>query len=101
MLRVCLVAGVVAVLGACEGPVGDDKSGDLGIDARSQADQQRLQAGIWVDPKGCDHWIIDDGVEGYMDARLDRYGKPICSGIAPPNTTVGPFKQNSPIGDIF
>ena len=34
---------------------------------------------IWVDPDGCQHWVMDDGWEGYMDIRLDRNGKPICT----------------------
>jgi outer membrane protein OmpA-like peptidoglycan-associated protein len=33
---------------------------------------------IWVDPDGCEHWVMDDGWEGYMDNRLDREGKPVC-----------------------
>ena len=33
---------------------------------------------IWIDPDGCEHWVMDDGAEGYMDIRLDRDGKPIC-----------------------
>jgi outer membrane protein OmpA-like peptidoglycan-associated protein len=33
---------------------------------------------IWVDPDGCEHWVMDDGWEGYMDNRLDRDGKPVC-----------------------
>lgn len=69
-----------------------NKTIDRGIDSHSVS---QLQAGIWVDPTGCDHWIIDDGVEGYLSARLDRRGKPVCSGIAPPNTVVGNFKQGS------
>lgn len=59
----------------------------------------QLKAGIWVDPTGCDHWIIDDGVEGYLSARLDKYGKPVCSGIAPPNVATGPFKAGGDITD--
>jgi len=51
-----------------------------------------LKAGIWVDPTGCDHWIIDDGFEGYLSARVDKYGKPVCSGAAAPNTTAGDYK---------
>jgi hypothetical protein len=23
---------------------------------------------------GCDHWIIDDGVEGYLSQSLDKHG---------------------------
>lgn len=38
-----------------------------------------LAKGLWVDSEGCDHWIMDDGVEGYFTQRLDRYGKPVCS----------------------
>ncbi|PWE31337.1 hypothetical protein DDZ14_13325 [Maritimibacter sp. 55A14] len=59
----------------------------------------QLKAGIWVDPRGCDHWIIDDGVEGYLSARLDHRGKPVCSGSAPPEMAVGPFKDGSGFPD--
>lgn len=73
-----------------------DKSVDRGINSHHLS---TLQAGIWVDPNGCDHWIIDDGVEGYLSARLDKYGKPVCSGVAPPTHTVGDFKGGSSISD--
>lgn len=33
---------------------------------------------IWIDPDGCEHWVMDDGVEGYMDLRRTRKGMPIC-----------------------
>ena len=33
---------------------------------------------IWVDPDGCEHWVMDDGVEGYMDPHLTRQGLPVC-----------------------
>lgn len=33
---------------------------------------------IWIDPDGCEHWVMDDGWEGYMDIRLTRDGKPVC-----------------------
>ena len=58
-----------------------------------------MKAGIWIDPEGCDHWIIDDGIEGYMDLRRDKYGKPVCSDAAPVNTAIGPFKGGSPVDD--
>jgi len=35
----------------------------------------------WVDPDGCEHWVMDDGAEGYMDNKLTRDGKPICHTI--------------------
>ncbi len=87
-----LVAGFG--LAACEDgqlvELNSDKTIDRGIDKKPLA---LLEAGIWVDPNGCDHWIIDDGVEGYLSARLDRYGKPVCSGVAPPTQTTGDFKK--------
>ncbi|MGR3571986.1 hypothetical protein [Brevirhabdus sp.] len=62
-------------------------------------DLSQLQAGIWIDPNGCDHWIIDDGVEGYLSQRLDDYGKPVCSGSAPPGYAIGNFKGGSAFPD--
>ncbi len=73
-----------------------DKTVDRGFDSKHLS---QLKAGIWIDPNGCDHWIIDDGIEGYLSQRLDKYGKPVCSGAAPPNTAIGPFKSGSGIGD--
>jgi len=75
-----------------------NKTVDNGFDSKHLS---QLKAGIWVDPRGCDHWIIDDGVEGYLSARLDKYGKPVCSGIAPPNTANGPFKKGSAFPDVI
>jgi hypothetical protein len=102
MSRFSLIAAASALLltTACA-EIGPDKGFDDSIDAKELT---QLRAGIWVDPNGCDHWIIDDGVEGYLSARLDRRtGKPVCSGIAPPTYTSGQFKGGSTviIGDIF
>lgn len=33
---------------------------------------------IWVDPDGCEHWVFDDGVEGYMTPNVTRDGIPVC-----------------------
>lgn len=97
--KLILVAACTFGLAACdEGLRGypSDKSRDRGFDSKHLS---QLQAGIWVDPNGCDHWIIDDGLEGYLSPRLDPYGKPVCSGVAPPNHTVGDFKGGSRIPD--
>ncbi|MEM6479941.1 MAG: OmpA family protein [Pseudomonadota bacterium] len=46
--------------------------------------QQRVITGeryiptIWVDPDGCEHWVMDDGWEGFMSLKVDRNGKPTC-----------------------
>lgn len=33
---------------------------------------------IWVDPDGCEHWVMDDGWEGYMTPNVTRQGIPVC-----------------------
>jgi len=33
---------------------------------------------IWVDPDGCEHWVMDDGAEGYMSPHVRRDGTPVC-----------------------
>ena len=43
------------------GQANDKKAIERGFDARPLTE---LQAGIWIDPNGCHHWIIDDVVEG-------------------------------------
>ncbi|XXK32273.1 hypothetical protein ACMAY7_05665 [Rhodobacteraceae bacterium nBUS_24] len=40
--------------------------------------QQSYVPGIWVDPDGCQHWVMDDGVEGYMTPHVTRDGRPVC-----------------------
>ena len=40
---------------------------------------ERYTPTIWIDPDGCEHWVMDDGWEGYMDARLDSRGLPVCN----------------------
>jgi hypothetical protein len=104
-LKAIALLGLLGATSACtEAALGNmgyeshkqDKTVDRGFDSKHLS---QLQAGIWIDPQGCDHWIIDDGVEGYLSARVDKYGKPVCSGIAPPNTAVGPYKDGSNFGD--
>lgn len=84
-------------LTACEGPF-SGATRDLGIDGKSLMD---LQAGIWVDPNGCEHWIIDDGIEGYLSQRLQPNGKPVCSSMAERMAVQGDFKRGSAIPDVF
>ena len=96
-VRVTLALLATAGLTACGANLGEMGS-DRGIDSKGLG---TLQAGIWVDPTGCDHWIIDDGLEGYLSQRLDPYGRPVCSGIAPPNTAGGPFKAGTAIPDTI
>lgn len=86
-----------AALAACEGGALQDldRTVDRGIDSKELSE---LVAGVWVDPNGCDHWIIDDGIEGYLSQRLDAEGKPVCSGLTP-NTANPPFQDGTFIPD--
>lgn len=98
MKMICLCAALLTA--ACE-RTGDDKSYDGGWDKKPLSE---LQAGIWIDPNGCDHWIIDDGVEGYLSPRLAPDGRPVCSGTPnEANTVIGNFKggSSSLIGDAL
>jgi len=52
----------------------------LGVSA-PEAQQRRAVGTIWIDPDGCEHWVRDDGWEGYASNRLDRMGKPVCHAV--------------------
>ncbi|MCU9838167.1 OmpA family protein [Ruegeria sp. WL0004] len=39
---------------------------------------ERYVPTIWVDPDGCEHWVMDDGAEGYMTPHVYPDGKPVC-----------------------
>ncbi|UWQ79010.1 OmpA family protein [Leisingera sp. S132] len=39
---------------------------------------ERYVPTIWVDPDGCEHWVMDDGAEGYMTPHVKPDGKPVC-----------------------
>mgnify|MGYP000754414011 CR=1 FL=1 len=97
--KIVLALGAGAALTACSAGEGNngDKTRDFGW--FGDKDLSQLQAGIWVDPRGCDHWIIDDGIEGYLSERLTPDGRPVCTGIAPPNTATGPFREGTDIPD--
>ena len=92
-----LFAAALAI-SACEGLLDGrvDLTRDYGFDKKPLSE---LKAGIWIDPNGCDHWIIDDGIEGYLSQRLGRDGKPVCSGLDLANTTYGEFKSGSLVED--
>ncbi|MEO1705925.1 MAG: hypothetical protein AAFR50_11405 [Pseudomonadota bacterium] len=112
-IRAIAALGAMGLLAACEGG-GDgfiaaggfgafadartpDKTLDRGRDAK---DLSQLVAGIWIDPNGCEHWIIDDGVEGYLSQRVDPYGKPVCGGHGAETLATGPFKAGTDVPDL-
>ncbi|MBE1283792.1 MAG: OmpA family protein [Rhodobacteraceae bacterium] len=54
------------------------------VTSSANAQTQRTVVGeryvptIWVDPDGCEHWVMDDGAEGYMTPHVNRSGVPVC-----------------------
>ena len=46
--------------------------------SQSGRDKGQYIPTIWVDPDGCEHWVMDDGVEGYMTPHTNRQGIPVC-----------------------
>lgn len=49
----------------------------LGTPAQAQTGETYIPT-IWIDPDGCEHWTMDDGAEGFMDARRRRDGSAVC-----------------------
>lgn len=39
---------------------------------------ERYEPTIWIDPDGCEHWVMDDGWEGFMTPHVLPNGKPVC-----------------------
>ena len=68
MSGIAAVALSVAVL-ATGGPVAAQQVTVVGKDYTPT---------IWVDPDGCEHWVMDDGWEGYMSPHTNRQGIPVC-----------------------
>ncbi|GIT89948.1 hypothetical protein JANAI62_05680 [Jannaschia pagri] len=40
---------------------------------------ERYTPTIWTDPDGCEHWVMDDGVEGFMTPHVTPDGRPVCN----------------------
>lgn len=99
LVKLAFALAAAVTVSACDTPIGPDKSVDRNLIDRK--DLSQIKWGVWVDPDGCDNWIADDGVEGYLARRLDKYGKPVCSGVAPPTVATGDFKNGATgvIGD--
>ncbi|MEO0677569.1 MAG: hypothetical protein AAFR53_04515 [Pseudomonadota bacterium] len=99
LLSACGGNGFIAAGGI--GAFADARTSDKTLDrGRDSKDLSQLVAGVWVDPNGCEHWIIDDGVEGYLSQRVDPYGKPICGGHGAETIASGPFRAGTDVPDL-
>ena len=94
-----LLSSAALIAGCVDSDRGGDKTRDRGFIGNDSL--QAMVPGIWTDPQGCDHWLIDDGVEGYLSQRLNPDGRPVCSGTAPPEYVVGPFRGTQDISDTI
>jgi outer membrane protein OmpA-like peptidoglycan-associated protein len=68
-----VVAGAVALAGALAVP----QQVSAQTDERTVSGESYVPT-IWVDPDGCEHWVMDDGAEGYMTPHVTRQGIPVC-----------------------
>ena len=93
-IKILLLLGAAAGLAACDVAEPSDKGWDRNIGGAKHLSQ--LKAGVWIDPEGCDHWIIDDGVEGYSGRRFDPVsGLPVCNNHYPPGTVIREYQTRS------
>jgi outer membrane protein OmpA-like peptidoglycan-associated protein len=58
-------------------PQAQDKSPYTGV-IQANTTAESYVPGIWVDPDGCEHWVMDDGLEGFMTPHVRRDGTPVC-----------------------
>lgn len=84
MFQKVKIVAIVMALGAVSA-CSDSTDRDFGVDSGTT---EKFAAGIWIDGNGCDHWIIDDGIEGFMSPRLATDGRPICREGSVPFTVV-------------
>ena len=97
--KAAALVATVTVMSACSET--GDKTVDQHFGDASSGGLSQMTAGIWVDPQGCEHWLIDDGLEGYADLRRTPDGKPVCNSELPRNTATGPFKSGSSFPDAL
>ncbi len=77
------VLGAVVALAGATSSVAHQTTGESFPHVHGEKRQivgQRFVPTIWVDPDGCEHWVMDDGWEGYMTPKLNRQGIPTCRG---------------------
>ena len=80
--KAVLISAVVAATAALPVAAATDKAQGrvpvISTQNTTTIQGERYIPGIWVDPDGCEHWVMDDGVEGYMSPHVNRKGIPVC-----------------------
>jgi outer membrane protein OmpA-like peptidoglycan-associated protein len=72
------VAASLALPGAASADTAEARVPVISTQNTTTIRGERYIPGIWVDPDGCEHWVMDDGVEGYMSPHVNRKGIPVC-----------------------
>lgn len=72
------ICAVIALTGMAVAPSPALANGDTTKAAPRTVVGERYVPSIWVDPDGCEHWVMDDGAEGYMSPHVTRQGIPVC-----------------------
>ncbi len=72
IVRACASLALVAALAL------HASAADAQTNSQKGRDKGRYIPTIWVDPDGCEHWVMDDGAEGYMTPHTTRQGIPVC-----------------------
>lgn len=49
---------------------------------RSLKTGDTYEPGVWIDPDGCEHWVMDDGQRGFMSAHRTPDGRPVCRKVS-------------------
>ncbi|SPH20488.1 putative lipoprotein YiaD [Ascidiaceihabitans donghaensis] len=75
-VRTCLAATATIAVGLTA--VVDSASAQGIFERNNAKTNERYVPTIWVDPDGCEHWVMDDGYEGYMSPHTNRQGIPVC-----------------------
>ena len=72
------VRNVLAGTAAGRFVIGGTSVSAQGLFGRKKAQNDQYVPTVWIDPDGCEHWVMDDGVEGYMSPHTSRQGIPVC-----------------------
>ena len=87
---VSAIAAAAMSLAMVAAPAAAQETSEITIGTRTIVGEEYTPT-IWVDPDGCEHWVFDDGFEGFMSPHRNRDGSPVCRrqevcGVVPSDT---------------